>query len=270
MLRRKAYQDLLKWKNGTKGKALCIIGARQTGKTTLIREFGKNEYEHFAEINFVTDKKAADVFSGKLTAEEIITNMTAYLQKPLEARKTLILFDEIQECPEIRSAIKFLVEDGRFDYIESGSLLGVRYKDIKSYPVGFEQMLSMYPLDFEEYLWANGVQEQTIFYLRECYEHKEKVSESVHETLCKLFYSYLVVGGMPQNVQIYVDTHDIAKVIQNQRSILDLYRLDIARYASENEKRKIKGAVSATKTGYLNHQVSDFLRFMILLRVLRI
>lgn len=132
-------------------------------------------------------------------------------------------------------------------------------------------MLSMYPLDFEEYLWANGVQEQTIFYLRECYyEHKEKVSESVHETLCKLFYSYLVVGGMPQNVQIYVDTHDIAKVIQNQRSILDLYRLDIARYASENENRKIKGAVPETKTGYLNHQVSDFLRFMILLRVLRI
>lgn len=257
MLRRKAYQDLLKWKNGTKGKALCIIGARQTGKTTLIREFGKNEYEHFAEINFVTDKKAADVFSGKLTAEEIITNMTAYLQKPLEVGKTLILFDEIQECPEIRSAIKFLVEDGRFDYIESGSLLGVRYKDIKSYPVGFEQMLSMYPLDFEEYLWANGVQEQTIFYLRECYEHKEKVSETVHETLCKLFYSYLVVGGMPQNVQIYVDTHDIAKVILNQRSILDLYRLDIARYASENEKIKIK-AIFDSISAQLNEKKRRF------------
>ena len=257
MLRRKAYQDLLKWKNGTKGKALCIIGARQTGKTTLIREFGKNEYEHFAEINFVTDKKAADVFSGKLTAEEIITNMTAYLQKPLEVGKTLILFDEIQECPEIRSAIKFLVEDGRFDYIESGSLLGVRYRDIKSYPVGFEQMLSMYPLDFEEYLWANGVQEQTIFYLRECYEHKEKVSESVHETLCKLFYSYLVVGGMPQNVQIYVDTHDIAKVILNQRSILDLYRLDIARYASENKKLKIK-AIFDSISAQLNEKNRRF------------
>lgn len=257
MLRRKAYQDLLKWKNGTKGKALCIIGARQTGKTTLIREFGKNEYEHFAEINFVTDKKAADVFSGKLTAEEIITNMTAYLQKPLEVGKTLILFDEIQECPEIRSAIKFLVEDGRFDYIESGSLLGVRYKDIKSYPVGFEQMLSMYPLDFEEYLWANGVQEQTIFYLRECYEHKEKVSETVHETLCKLFYSYLVVGGMPQNVQIYIDTHDIAKVILNQRSILDLYRLDIARYASENEKIKIK-AIFDSISAQLNEKNRRF------------
>jgi len=240
MLKRKAYQDLLNWKNNTRGKALCIIGARQIGKTTLIREFGKNEYKHFAEINFVTDKRAADIFHGKLTAEEIITNLTAYLQMPLEEGETLILFDEIQECPEVRSAVKFLVEDGRFDYIESGSLLGVRYKDVRSYSVGFEQMLPMYPLDFEEYLWANGVQEQTISYLRNCYEQKKTVSETVHQTLCKLFYSYLVVGGMPETVQIYIDTHDIAKVIQNQRSILDLYRLDIAKYATDRDKIKIK------------------------------
>lgn len=240
MLKRKAYQDLLNWKNNARGKALCIIGARQIGKTTLIREFGKNEYKHFAEINFVTDKRAADIFHGKLTAEEIITNLTAYLQMPLEEGETLILFDEIQECPEVRSAVKFLVEDGRFDYIESGSLLGVRYKDVRSYSVGFEQMLSMYPLDFEEYLWANGVQEQTISYLRNCYEQKKMVSETVHQTLCKLFYSYLVVGGMPETVQIYIDTHDIAKVIQNQRSILDLYRLDIAKYATDSDKVKIK------------------------------
>ena len=240
MLKRKAYQDLLNWKNNTRGKALCIIGARQIGKTTLIREFGKNEYKHFAEINFVTDKRAADIFHGKLTAEEIITNLTAYLQVPLEEGETLILFDEIQECPEVRSAVKFLVEDGRFDYIESGSLLGVRYKDVRSYSVGFEQMLPMYPLDFEEYLWANGVQEQTISYLRNCYEQKKTVSETVHQTLCKLFYSYLVVGGMPETVQIYIDTHDIAKVIQNQRSILDLYRLDIAKYATDSDKIKIK------------------------------
>lgn len=240
MLKRKAYQDLLNWKNNTRGKALCIIGARQIGKTTLIREFGKNEYKHFAEINFVTDKRAADIFHGKLTAEEIITNLTAYLQMPLEEGRTLILFDEIQECPEVRSAVKFLVEDGRFDYIESGSLLGVRYKDVRSYSVGFEQMLPMYPLDFEEYLWANGVQEQTISYLRNCYEQKKTVSETVHQTLCKLFYSYLVVGGMPETVQIYIDTHDIAKVVQNQRSILDLYRLDIAKYATDSDKIKIK------------------------------
>ena len=202
MLKRKVYQELLKWKENTEGKALCIIGARQIGKTTLIREFGKNEYEHFAEINFVTDEKAADIFNDKLTAEAIITNLTAYLQTPLEPGKTLILFDEVQECPAVRSAIKFLVEDGRFDYIESGSLLGVRYKEVRSYPVGFEQIVPMYPLDFEEYLWANGVQDKTIQYLKTCYDRKEKVSDSVHETLCKLFYSYLVVGGMPETVQI--------------------------------------------------------------------
>lgn len=240
MLRRKAYQNLLDWKNETKGKALCIIGARQIGKTTLIREFGKREYKYFAEINFVTDPRAADIFRGKLSAEEIIINLTAYLQKPLERGKTLILFDEIQECPEVRAAIKFLVEDGRFDYIESGSLLGLRYKEVRSYAVGFEQMLPMYPLDFEEYLWANGVQAETISYLKSCYEQKKPVSETVHETLCKLFYSYLVVGGMPETVQIYIDTHDIARVIRNQRSILDLYRLDIAKYASDNDKAKIK------------------------------
>lgn len=240
MLRRKAYQNFLDWKNETKGKALCIIGARQIGKTTLIREFGKREYKYFAEINFVTDPRAADIFRGKLSAEEIIINLTAYLQKPLERGKTLILFDEIQECPEVRAAIKFLVEDGRFDYIESGSLLGVRYKEVRSYAVGFEQMLPMYPLDFEEYLWANGVQAETISYLKSCYEQKKPVSETVHETLCKLFYSYLVVGGMPETVQIYIDTHDIARVIRNQRSILDLYRLDIAKYASDNDKAKIK------------------------------
>ena len=133
MLRRKAYGELLKWKRETKGKALCVTGARQIGKTTLIREFGKNEYENFAEINFVRDENAKDIFKGNFTAESIITNLTAYLRVPLKPKKTLILFDEVQECTEVRSAIKFLVEDGRFDYIESGSLLGIKYKDVKSY-----------------------------------------------------------------------------------------------------------------------------------------
>lgn len=240
MLRRKAYHDLVTWKNTANRKALCVIGARQIGKTTLIREFGQREYKCFAEINFVTDEKACEIFEGKLTAEEIITNLTAYLQKPLEVGKTLILFDEVQECPQVRSAIKFLVEDGRYDYIESGSLLGVRYKEVRSYAVGFEQILPMYPLDFEEYLWANGVQEETIDYLRECYEKEKEVSATVHDTLCKLFYSYLVVGGMPETVQIYVDTHDIVQVVANQHSILDLYRLDITKYASNIDKPKIK------------------------------
>ena len=158
----------------------------------------------------------------------------------MEPGKTLVLFDEIQEYPDVRTAMKFLVEDGRFDYIESGSLLGVKFKDITSYPVGFEETYRMYPMDLEEFLWANGVQESTIDHLRECYESRTPVSLSIHNTLNKLFYSYIVIGGMPEAVQIYVDTHDVAKVIHFQQEILKQYRLDISQYAREGDKLKIQ------------------------------
>lgn len=240
MLKRKVYDKLLEWKKEEKKKALCIIGARQIGKTTVVRQFAQENYEYFVEINFLLDDKASAIFSGALDANTIITNLTAYVQKPMEAGKTLILFDEIQECPNARTAIKFLVEDGRYDYVETGSLLGVRYKEVKSYPVGFEEIYRMYPMDFEEYLWANGVQESTIQYLEECFRKREKVTESVHNTLTKLFLSYIVVGGMPQVVQTYVQTHDIGKVVANQNEIIELYRLDIAKYAKGNDKIKIK------------------------------
>lgn len=158
----------------------------------------------------------------------------------MEPGKTLVFLDEIQECPNARCAIKFLVEDGRFDYIESGSMLGVRYKEVKSYPVGFEEICYMYPMTFREYAAANGVQDSTFDVLRECYEQNRPVSEAIHSTLKKLFYTYIVVGGMPAVVQTYVTTHDIGKVVQAQRDILDLYRLDIARYASGNDRIKIQ------------------------------
>lgn len=245
MLRRKAYDKLLEWKQEKNKKALCIIGARQIGKTTLVRQFAKEQYTYFVELNFLTDEKAAQIFAGELSAEQIITNLTAYIQQKLEPGKTLILLDEIQECPNARTAIKFLVEDGRFDYIETSSQLGVRYKKVRSYPVGFEEIYYMYPMDFEEYLWANGVQPETIAYLERCFNQNEPVSDSVHNTLIKLFYSYMVVGGMPQVVQTYVDTHDIGKVIENQRDILELYRLDIAKYAADSDKLKIRAILDA-------------------------
>lgn len=240
MLYRKAYDRLLDWKTQKDKKALCIVGARQIGKTTLIREFGRKNYENFIEINFVADVKASKIFDGDLDANTILTNLTAYVQQKMEPGKTLVFFDEVQECPNVRTAIKFLVEDGRFDYIESGSLLGVRYKEIRSYAVGFEEIYRMYPLDFEEFMWANGVQKSTIEYLRNCFENIIPITESIHETILKLFYSYIVVGGMPQSTQIYVDTHDIGKVVENQREILELYRLDIAKYAIGSDKMKIK------------------------------
>lgn len=240
MLWRSVSDRLEKWKSSKEKKALCVIGARQIGKTTIIREFARQNYEHFVEINFITEPQAHKIFEGDLTAEMIIENLTAYKMQQMEPGNTLIFFDEIQECPNARCAIKFLVEDGRFDYIESGSLLGVRYKEVKSYPVGFEEICYMYPLTFEEYAVANGVQPTTLELLKGCYSRKEPVSEAIHSTMLKLFYTYIVVGGMPEAVQTYVTTHDIGKVVQVQRDILELYRLDIARYAEGNDKIKIK------------------------------
>jgi len=240
MLKRKAYDKLLDWKNRNKKPALFIYGARQIGKTTLIREFAKEHYENFVEINFILDDNAKLIFSGKYDADTIISNLTAYVRKPLVPGKTLILFDEIQACPEVRTAIKFLVEDGRFDYIETGSMLGVMYRHVRSYPVGFEDVYQMFPMDFEEYLLANGVQPETIRELKICYDKDKPVPAVIHETIIKLFQTYIVVGGMPQVVQTYVDTHDIGRVIETQNSILAQYRLDISQYARSTEKVKIK------------------------------
>ena len=146
----------------------------------------------------------------------------------------------LEACPNARTAIKFLVEDGRFDYIESGSLLGVRHKEVRSYPVGFEELYQMYPMDLEEYLWANGVQKSTIQYLKDCYETGTPVTDAIHQAMCKLLYSYIVVGGMPDVVQTYVNTHDIAQVIARQTEILELYRLDIAQYTQGSKKVKAR------------------------------
>lgn len=245
MLHRKAYDKFVEWKNGAEKTALCVIGARQIGKTTLIREFGRKNYAHFIEVNFVTDPGAARIFDGSLDADTLITNLSAYTRKPMEPGQTLVLFDEVQECPEVRTAIKFLVEDGRFDYIESGSLLGILHKEVRSYPVGFEEIYRMYPMDLEEYLWANGVQPPTVDYLQKCFEDREPVSQAVHDTMNKLFFSYIVVGGMPGVVQTYVDTHDIAKVVAKQNEILELYRLDIAKYAEDSDKPKIRAIFDA-------------------------
>lgn len=240
MLYRKALEKLQEWKSQPRKKALCISGARQVGKTTLIREFANQNYKCFAELNFTLDPKACEIFSESLDADSIITNLTAFLQKALVPHETLILFDEIQECPNARTAIKFLVEDGRFDYIESSSLLGIKSKNIRSYPVGFEENFRMYPMDFEEFCIANGVPKETLEYLKKCFSSKTKIQQPVHDTMNKLFYTYIVVGGMPEAVRIYVETHDIAQVVNYQKAILELYRLDIAKYADSSDKSKIK------------------------------
>ena len=240
MLKRTVYDKLIRWKESENRRAFCIIGARQTGKTTIIREFGKENYKYFVEINFVTDKDAEKIFDDSLDADTIIENLTAFKMQKMEPGETLVFLDEIQECPNARSAIKFLVEDGRFDYIESGSLLGVRHREVRSYPVGFEEICYMYPMSFEEFIIANGVQESTLEMLDSCCRTGSEVSQSVHDTMLKLFYTYIVVGGMPAAVQTYITTRDIGKVVNIQREILELYRLDISKYAEGNDKIKIR------------------------------
>lgn len=235
---RKAEQILQSWKANKAKKALLITGARQIGKTYLVRAFGKKNYKHFAEINFITTPSAQKIFSGDLDADTLIMNLTAFLGQSFEKGKTLIFLDEIQECPNARTAIKFLVEDGRFDYIESGSLLGVHYKVVPSYPVGYEEILTMYPMDFEEFCIANGVQKETLIYLKKCYTDRKPVSEAIHQTMRALFKKYIIVGGMPAVVQSFINNHDIGQVISIQKDIVAQYRQDISQY-SKDKKTKI-------------------------------
>lgn len=238
MLYRKAIEKFEEWKKKENKKALLVTGARQIGKTFLIREFAHKNYENFVEINFVTQESAKLIFKGDLNTDSIIQGITAFTKQKLEPGKTLIFFDEIQECPNARTAIKFLVDDGRFDYIESGSLLGVQYKTVKSYPVGYEHIVQMFPMTFEEFCIACGVQKSTFKLLEDCFNNLEPIAESIHNTMKQLFQVYVIVGGMPAVVQEYVISHDIAKVVEIQKDILSLYRQDIAKY-SEKDREKI-------------------------------
>ena len=239
MLKRSIEKELVSWKNDENHKALLITGVRQIGKTYIIRKFAKENYENFIEINFIDNKAAKLIFDDVSNVNMIITNLTAFTGKQLVEGKTLIFLDEIQECPEARTAIKFLVDDGRYDYIESGSLLGVKYKEVKSYPVGYETVIQMYPLSFKEFLDANGVNEDVIQYLQKSYAERTPVSNSIHQTMMQLFQYYMIVGGMPDVVQRFIDTHDIGQTIEIQKSILELYRQDISKYALK-DKEKIK------------------------------
>ena len=242
-MRRKIYDEILKWKKRSAGQtALLIDGARRVGKSYIAEKFAAAEYKSYLLIDFNrAPKEVTDLFDNYLNdLDTLFMYLSGFYNTKLYERETLIILDEVQLYPRARSAIKYLVADGRYDYLETGSLMSIK-KNVKDILIpSEEEHLKMYPLDFEEYLWANGVQDKTLQYLKNCYDRRERVSDSVHETLCKLFYSYLVVGGMPETVQIYIDTHDIAKVVLNQRSILNLYRLDIAKYAEGSDKAKIK------------------------------
>lgn len=211
-------------------KALLIDGARQVGKTYSIRRFGNTHFESFIEINFVKTPEAVETFRNATNSDTILLRLSAFTDKPLIKGKTLIFFDEVQKCPEIVTAIKFLVDDGSYRYIMSGSLLGVELKGLSSAPVGYMDIIEMFPIDFEEFADALGVAPRVIDTLHHCFNSREKVDEVIHDRLMQLFRLYLVVGGMPAAVQKYTDTHNLRDVMDEQMSIVRLYKLDISQY----------------------------------------
>ena len=192
MLRRKVLSQIEEWQQEGSRKALLLTGARQIGKTTAVREFARQHYANFVEVNFVKRPIAQQAFDGDLDTKTVITNLSAMGFGPFVEGKTLVFLDEIQECPNARTAIKFLVEDHLYDYIESGSLLGINYKPVPSYPVGYEDEIAMFPLDFEEFLWASGVSGQVIDVLRESYRKETPVPDFIHLQMSQYYRQLLI------------------------------------------------------------------------------
>ena len=175
-MERKIYQDLINWKNSEDRKPLVLQGARQVGKTFIIEKFGKENYKNYIYINFFENPNFKNIFEGSLQADEIYKKMSLYIPNlTLVPKDTLIFLDEIQECPNARTALKFLAIDNQYDIIASGSLLGVSYKSISSIPVGYEKQITMYPLDFEEFLWTTGTNEDAISYIKFFLNTKKKL-----------------------------------------------------------------------------------------------
>lgn len=213
--------------------ALYLYGARQVGKSYAIRKYAQAHYPIYLELNFYKDKALRDLVATAPSAVEVLQRIALHAHLQLEEGKTFIFFDEIQKCPELITMVKFLVEDGRYRYALSGSLLGVELegrKKVESWPVGYMAEQHVYPLDFKEFILAIGVGERIVDGLKECWEQKLPVDEKVHEEMMKLFHLYLIVGGMPAPVQTYIDTQDFVQVEARQKEILDLYRKDIKEY----------------------------------------
>ena len=244
MLKRKIYKKLLEWKNDNNHKPLLVKGARQIGKTFIISEFGKNEYENFIHIDFIKNPEYKLIFDGNLTPQKIYEQISLRVDNAnLEKGKTLIFLDEIQRCPKARTAFKYLNEDRSYDFIASGSLLGIRYNYEEnkefSVPVGSETDIEMFSLDFEEFLWALGTKEETIDILEKYFVNKEKVPDDVNEKYMKYFKTYMFVGGMPEAVNTYITNQNLIEVNKKQNEILKNYQDDIMHYATNTMKQKI-------------------------------
>lgn len=253
MLKRKIYSRLLDWKHRRHHehikKCLLVKGARQVGKSFIIREFGQREYESFVCIDFFRQPDLKYIFDGDLTSEEILKRITAHIRNfRLIPGSTLIFLDEIQRCGNARTAIKFLAEDMRFDVISSGSLMGLTYGEDDdettevpaSVPVGYETQITMYSLDFEEFLWAYGYDDSAVSVLRSYFESGETIPEAVHQKYESLFREFMVVGGMPEVVADFAVHKDFNRVDSIQNDIIAEYRDDIAKHAKGREKQLVR------------------------------
>lgn len=258
MLERKIMQHLITWKEQEERLPLVVRGARQVGKTYIIDHFCREQYENYIYINFDENPAYQAIFEGDLDVKTIVKQIT--LRVPgadIVEGKTIIFLDEIQNCPKARTALKFMARTPLFSVIASGSLLGINYKDVPSFPVGYTEQLEMFSMDFEEFLWANGVKKQSIADIRDYFERKESVPQAMHERMMQLFREYIVVGGMPYVVDTFVKRNSFSAVFQIQRAILNDYAEDIAKYGEGAEKTKARACFLSIP----KHLAKDYKKF---------
>ena len=240
MLERKITTKLLEWKKEEKKPCLLIRGARQVGKTFIIDDFAKKHYKNYIYINFELSPEYKEIFSGNLDIRTLKMKLeVTFPDKKIEPNETILFLDEIQSCPNARTALKSFALDGTIDVISSGSLLGLYYKEVTSYPVGYERVIDLYPLDFEEFLWGIGIKKETIDILRESFNAKKTVDDYILKQISEQFKMYMLVGGMPNIVEEYIKTSSLANVLIMQRAIVENYMLDVVKFAKVNDKQKI-------------------------------
>ena len=258
MLRRKIEDTLTQWKNASGHKPLVIMGIRQCGKTFIVQHFATTHYKTVVYINFIKQPERINAFVGSKDVNAILLNLSAQIQSvTFTPGDTCFIFDEIQECPEARTSLKFFKEDGRFDVIATGSLLGVQgYGDekkkqlrkqmeqkepgINSVPVGSEDIIEMYPLDFEEFLWANGLSESVIETLRKCYREEKTIPAGIHIAMKQFLNLYVTIGGLPEPINVFLKTNNMNEVSKAYKSILKEYRDDMVKYAPDKDKPHIR------------------------------
>ena len=246
MLQRKIERTLIKWKNTPNHKPLIIKGCRQCGKTFSVNAFAKEYYTHVVYLNFFEHPDYKLAFEGSKQIDSIVMNLTALIPNSrFVSGQTCIILDEIQECSAARTALKFFKIDGRYDVIATGSLLGVcGYKgdetDYNSIPVGYEQHIEMFPLDFEEFLWANGINQEIIELLTKSLQERTPIPPAIHQRMRQIILEYTIVGGMPEVVNRFIATHNMSDVLEEQHSIITGYKEDMIKYAANEDKVRLR------------------------------